>query len=193
MRNYPHQFYFYEIMKKTVLIIIAFVFVFNSCSIRGNFKGLYSYYYKTKKESPDLFIESSTNICNLKYSKNIYIINGKVLKNCLRNEDKSLVYIWGAKCSSKICIPLNSLQEYCDKNNIALYVVAEYYDSEQMKKEYNMNKPILGIDTEYYKTNLTKKYLDAFMNDIAGKNYSNKRYIYFEKGQLKDIQEEINL
>ncbi|MCJ7934711.1 MAG: hypothetical protein MUW56_14060 [Chryseobacterium sp.] len=182
-------------MKKLFTILLSAIFLcsLNSCKINGNFKGLYSYYETTKKENPGLFIKNDNKICSLKYSKNIFIINGKSLKDCLQEDDKSLVYIWGPKCSSKVCIPLSSVQEYCTRKNIRLYIVAEYFDSEMMNKEYAIERPILGIDTEYYKTNLTKKYLTAFINDIAQTNYSEKRYLYFEKGELKDVQEEILL
>ena len=67
---------------------------------------------------------------------------------------------------SKVCIPLNVIQEICNKKNIQLYIVAEYYDLELMNKEYNISSPILGIDTDYYKTNLTSKYVKNFIKDI---------------------------
>lgn len=180
-------------MKKILLISALLLFLLNSCHISGSFKGLYSYYNKTKKESPDLLLKSSTDICSLTYSSNVYIINGQNLKNCLKQEDKSMVFIWAPKCTSRVCIPLDVVQEYCTKNHITLSVVAEYYDSELMKKVYNIKKPIFGIDTEFYQTSLTDRYLNAFMNDIAQTNYSNKRYLYFEKGVLKNMIDELDL
>ncbi|MFC6269598.1 hypothetical protein [Frigoriflavimonas asaccharolytica] len=163
-----------------------------SCQINGNFKGLYSYYETTRKQNPNLFIKNEGNICSLPNCQNVYITNGKQLSNCLKNKEKSLIYIWGPKCTSKICIPLDIVQKICTKKNIKLYIVAEYYDSEMMDKKYNIEYPIFGIDTEYYKTNVTKKYLNSFLNDLSAEIQVENRYLYFEEGKFVKSYEDLN-
>lgn len=177
-------------MKNNYLIIFfysSFVFLLiSSCSIKGNFKGLYSYYNSTKSERPEMLIsvDKSTSVCEIKQTNipKIYIINGTQLKQCLLKE-KALIYIWGPKCSSKICVPLEILQRDCNTKGIDLYIVAEYYDTEQMELKYDIKRPIFGIDIEYYKTSLTSKYLSKFIYDItATVDESNNRFFYFEDG-----------
>lgn len=170
-------------MKKVLIILFVISQFITSCSIRGNFKGLYSYYKSEKKLSPNLF-KKNGQICQLNYDQNVYITNGILLKKCLMNDDKSLVYIWGPRCQSKVCIPLDTIQEICNKKGIKLYVVAEYYDSELMSEKYELKTPIFGIDTEYYKTNLTKKYTQKFIEDIKAPKEVYDRYLYFEKGNF---------
>lgn len=169
------------------IIFFCFSLAFISCTIKGNFKGLYSYYDSTKSERPELLIslEDSTSVCEMKQTNipKIYIINGNQLKNCLNLNLKSLIYIWGPKCSSKICVPLEILQHDCYIKGIDLYIVAEYYDTELMELKYDINRPIFGIDIKYYKSSLTSKYLSKFIYDITGKiEESDNRFFYFENG-----------
>jgi len=128
-------------------------------------QGLYSYYDKVQGQKPNLIIKSEKVICLIKQidKPKIYVVNGKEIKNCIENTKKdALVYIWGPKCKSKICYPLNIIQSECDENNIELYIVAEYYDSELMDIHYNIKNPIYGIDIDYYKKKLSSKYLSKF-------------------------------
>ena len=174
-------------MKKYILIL-PFLLIY-SCTIKGNFKGLYSYYSITKKENPNLFINSNNInvICNKDFKNDnnvIYITNGLTLKECLNSNEKSIVYIWGAKCKSKICYPLEVIQNYCNKNNFKLYIVSEYYDSEGMSRNHDIETNILAVDTKHYNTDLTKKYLNLFFNDVDKNiDYNNleNKYLYFEK------------
>jgi len=170
---------------KKLIILISVIFI--SC-IQGSFKGLYSYYEKTLKEKPEIFINTNNlDSINGKHSKlenYVFIINGKDLKKCLKESDKSFIYIWGPKCSSKVCYPLELINNYCKKNKVSLFIVAEYYDTESMSFNYELDKNILAIDTKYYNTNLTSKYLNLFLNDIDNTlDYDTipGRYLYFEK------------
>ena len=86
------------------------------------------------------------------------------------------------------------MQSTCDLKNIELYIVAEYYDSEKMKIKYNIKRPIIGIDTEYYKTSLTSKYVNRFLNDIDSNikwNDFSNRCLYFENGKFIKSYESI--
>ena len=54
-----------------------------------------------------------------------------------------------------------------------------------MNKIYNIEEPIIAIDTKYYKSNLTSIYLKKFIADLTSKtNIQNKRFLLFKKGQF---------
>jgi hypothetical protein len=175
-------------MKNKLLILILLSFFINSCTIKGNFKGLYSYYENTKKEKQELFINLDVNdsVCvnESKPKDKIYIINGSQLKDCLRKNKKSIVYVWDLKCKSKICYPLELIQSHCNKNNLSLFIIAEYYDAEIMSYKYDINKNILAVDTKYYKSNLVSNYMDKFLKDID-ENLYYKNYSIYDISQNK--------
>jgi hypothetical protein len=134
---------------------------------------------------PNLFIKldsSDTLLFNTSIEKNkIYIINGIHLKKCLAKKNKSIVYFWDLNCKSKICYPLELIQAHCKKNNLSLFVVAEYYDAKIMSNEFEIDNNILAVNTKYYKSSLVNKYLTRFLIDIDSKlKYKNlNRYLYF--------------
>lgn len=174
-------------MNKYKYLLVLSIY-FSSCSISGSFQGLYGYQKKVTKIDSNLIQKSKEDICLISTPRDpiIYRINGKDLRKCINNTPKALLYIWRPNCSSKICIPLNNLQKICTNNNMELFIVAEYYDYEKMIKKYEINKPIWGIDCKFYKSNLTKKYLQRFINDITESNesYENDYFYYFESGKL---------
>jgi hypothetical protein len=157
----------------------------------GSFRGLNSYYKKSFKENPSIYskLESFQSICevNKKNAKtNVIIINGKHLNDCIKTTNKALIYRWGSKCKSTICYPPEIVQSVCNSENIQLFVVAEYYDNEAMMIDYAIDKPIFGIDTKYYKSYLTDKYLARFLNDLNVAKETTNRYLYFENGEFKE-------
>ncbi len=174
-------------MKNKILLLLLLLTVFNSCvTAKSDFKGLYSYYKSTNESNPELFVKmkSSDSICDNKLKNNdkIYIVNGTQLKECLNKSEKSIVYFWSPKCKSEVCFPLEIIQAFCSKNNLSLFIVAEYYDAEMMASKYDLERNILAVDTEYYKTNLVSRYVNRFMKNIdTDLEYKNlHRYLYFE-------------
>lgn len=168
-------------------LLFASLLILSSCKINGTLQGLVSNYKKTKNENPNLLVKlnDSSNVCmSLTQNNNsVLIINGKQLKQCLSENKKALLYIWEPKCKSKFCYDLNTLQKRCDEAGFELYIIAEYYDSPLMGKKYELKRPILGIDTKYYHSNMTAKYTSRFFSDLmAEEEKSDKRLIYFEKG-----------
>lgn len=94
-----------------------------------------------------------------------------------------MVYYWQPSCQSEICIPIYAVDQYCQENDIALYVVSKYYHNEIMAKESYSNYPIIGIDTKYYKTNLTSKYIPKFYADLGIENTIDNFFL-FENSKL---------
>ncbi|GGW75501.1 hypothetical protein DFQ11_1254 [Winogradskyella epiphytica] len=177
------------------IILLNMLFLNTSCGIKGGFQGLYSYYNKSKKINPNLFIipDPLKTICELTKSDTakVYLINGKDLKKCLDKKQDVIVYIWGPKCKSKICYPLDILQEMCNENNIELYIVAEYYDVKLMEINYNIENPIFGINTKYYDSNLTSKYLTEFIKDLTLQDNIENRFFHFKQGNFINSFESI--
>lgn len=162
------------------------IILLSSCSINGSFKGLYSYYEKTQKEKPNLIIsnQNSNTLCNIKNDSiaRIYTINGYNLKNCIANQVKTICYIWAPRCKGKFCYSLNAVQNKCKSLSSDLFIVSEYYDSEMMSIKYNLDKPIFGIDTKYYKSDLTSNYMSNFIKDLTAKDKVNGRFLLFKNG-----------
>ena len=170
--------------------LIIFTILLNSCgfiSINGSLQGITSYYDSTIEINPNLItrLNDSISICDIEPSDSIKVVltNGKEIKKCIAQYDKAIVYIWSPYCSSKYCYSPTLLQYECDKNNIELFIVAEYFDSKKMTVNYSLNKPIFGIDIKYYKSNLTSKYLSKFIFDLTLEEKEvTKDLIYFNNG-----------
>ncbi|WP_297334058.1 hypothetical protein [Flavobacterium sp.] len=187
-------------MKKNSLlafIVICLLFSTVSCiSVKApEIVGFVSKYKKTDKKYPGLLIKTNPGeaVCNLTTAETpkVYIINGLQLKDCLKDYKKAIVYIWDPHCASEQCISPTLLQQYCNEQDTELFVVAEYYDGKEMAQFYDINHPIFGIDTEYYKTNFTDRYTRLFSEDLAIKaaKDSYSRMHYFENGEYKGFGE----
>jgi hypothetical protein len=184
-------------MKKSTFLGIIVLMFCTACSIKGSFQGLYSYYSKTKAQDPQLLIvpDTSTSLCDLNKpdTPRITVINGSMLKECIKTNNKVVVYLWAPRCKSKLCYSLNFLQQKCDMKGVVLYIVAEYYDTQLMQINYKINKPISGIDVKYYNSNKTSKYLPKFIYDLTSRSDMDGRLMYFEDGvfkkSLKTIEE----
>lgn len=174
------------------MILNLLLLLLSSCQlikIKGptDLRGFYSYYNKTKEDYPNLLVKTDSiiDICVLEYSvkPKVYIINALQLKECLNSCNDAIVYIWDPHCPSDQCVAPNLLQAYCDENNAQLFVVAKYYDGEELVQYYDIEKPIFGIDTEYYKSDLIKKYTTLFENDLGAYDNESSRMLLFEKGK----------
>ena len=174
---------------KKILILLLFIYLFSSCHINGALQGMYSYYKRTNKVAPNLIniLPPNSNICDIKSNggPKVYAITGKQLFSCISNLPKAIIYIWSPKCKSKFCYSLDYVQNIANLHNTDLYIVSEYYDSYFFNVSYNIKNPILGINTESYKTNLTRKYMRKFYSALKIKNNENYRILYFEFGILK--------
>lgn len=172
-------------MNKIFFVLIAFYLLLTACSIHGNFEGLYSYYKQTKEKTPALLVDTDTtmHICSLVNAgtPKVYIVNGSQLKNCIKENDV-VVYIWRPRCTGAACYSLNLIQKKCDALHKDLFIVAECYDSELMGMNYNIKRPILGIDTRHYHSDVTSRYLSRFLHDLTSKENITGRVLFFQKG-----------
>ncbi|MFN2428820.1 MAG: hypothetical protein ABR574_02310 [Cryomorphaceae bacterium] len=160
-----------------------------SCTINGSFQGLRSYYPESIKLNPDLFVhlDDGQLICDTEEShrQKVVIATAEQVKDCLQ-PDSSVVYIWGANCKGSFCKSLNESQEMANQARANLFIVAEYYDAELMDLNYKINHPIIGVDTEYYKSEWTKTYLSKFLTELAEEktSHSGGRFLVFVDGEM---------
>lgn len=157
------------------------------CTINGSFQGLRSYYPKSLKEKPDLFVhsEGSSAFCEDPplYRHKVAVINASELRSCIK-EPLNIIYLWQPNCSGSACISLNASQHIADSVGADLFVVAQYYDVDMMDLNHAIRHPILGIDTEYYGSDWTDKYLNAFLEDLLKKKTEIGMFILFENGEF---------
>ncbi len=66
-----------------------------------------------------------------------------------------------------------------------------------MEVSYKTERPIFGIDTKYYRTNLTSKYLRKFRNEQTNTSVPNGHFLMFKNGSfyktfsdIEDIDQE---
>lgn len=172
-------------MKKGILFF-SIALISQSCTFNGTLQGIFGYQKKSTSDAPEIFNKNSDLSINCEKTEEtnykVEITNGLELKKCLSKYPKAVVYIWHPKCQSKICYPLEIVQQECDAKGIELFIVSEYFDITLMKKNYKLKRNIFAIDTKYYKSIRTKKYLEKFISDIAGKRDNYNNFIYYEKG-----------
>jgi len=182
-----------RIMRRLFTILITSLLLY-SCSIHGSFRGLYSYYHQTKKDCPGLAIQPLNSIAiQGQDSAVIYLINGIDLSRLLKKSDDAVVYIWKPNCIGQYCYSLNHIQELCTAKGLDLFVVAEYYDCTMMQLTYELERPLYGIDTPYYRSNRTSKYRGRFLKDIQPEMSLQGSFLKFRSGvfvsSFKDISD----
>jgi hypothetical protein len=181
---------------KIYYLVLSIILLFLSCKINVN--GVKSNYTKSKSEKETFFLleQEYGSICEISDTnkeKHVYIANGKNLNECLKKKENVIVYIWEPHCKSKVCYPLNYIELKCDENKAELYVIAEYYNTKLMLAENDLKSLIIGVDTKYYGTNITSKYLSKFIYDLTGENKTNGRYLKFQKGKFVNSFKDLNL
>ena len=160
-----------------------------SCAIKGNFKGLFSYFDSTKNDIPANFILFDTLISykTKDYSSpKICIINGSELLKVLKKYENSIVYIWKPNCKSYTCIPIEVMENISLKKNYNLFVVSEYYDTNAMNLLYGTRNIIFAINTKYYNSNFTKVYLNKFFLDLKTNCAINHQFLLFNRDVFKE-------
>lgn len=123
----------------------------------------------------------------------IYEISGPQLLNELNTNNKSMVYIFANGCSSENCLPLNQVEYYAEDYGYKLYLVMSGYSSLKATTSQTFDTPLFAINTEYYETNKSRKYLRAFRKDLGYDEFVRKNdrlgsYMFFEGDSLVDLK-----
>lgn len=183
------------------LLVALIIMTVSAChsSLKGPplRQGIFSYYKESYKLCPELFEIGSESPCKKRkneYAK-VILIDGPELKKCIDSENVVLVYLWRPNCRSGNCIALNRLQSYCSKKQIELFVVAEYFDVDEMKRDFSLDKYIFAINPTYYSSDLQSRYIKAFIVDLTSLKLSKEegRFLLFKNtsffGQYSNLDQ----
>ncbi|MCK9452988.1 MAG: hypothetical protein M0Q90_14940 [Bacteroidales bacterium] len=127
----------------------------------------------------------------------IYEINGKALREELKNHPKSIVYIFANGCSSDFCKPLQVYENFANEHDYRLFMVMIGYANLDKTMEQQFSSPLYAIDTDYYETRISYKYNRYFENDFQGLetkakqgDYAGSLY-FFEGDSLVEVRREL--
>ncbi|PCJ64088.1 MAG: hypothetical protein COA58_13965 [Bacteroidetes bacterium] len=171
-------------MKKSIYYLSILVLI-SSCQIYGITND-----YEKLSEDERSRVKELDSFSNTE-SRNIYEINGQQLKKELKNNEKSIVYIFANGCSSEYCVPLPYLENYAEENDYKLYMIMSGYAFLYTTLDQSFTSPLYSIDQEYYGTKYSSKCYRMFVNDITGKPLGDKikakdyaSFFFFKNGIL---------
>lgn len=171
-------------MKYLIFLFTSSIII--SCSVNG-FTNDYGKLSTTQKSS----IKELENFSSLN-SEHIYLINGSQLKTELKNNEKSLVYIFTNGCKSKYCKPLFIYENFARENGYKLYLVMDGFKDLEETTKQPLKSNLFAIDSKYYNTNIRSSYNSKFENELLQRYKSYKsEYLgnlyFFEKDNLVTI------
>jgi hypothetical protein len=176
-------------MLKPIICFISF-FILSGCIITHT-PGFYHGYDQLTEEEKNtvVFTQADSSICMLNQNGKVYAVTGRQLSECLKKNNKSIIYRWGPNCSSKECILISACQDFCNSGNYNLYVVADYYDLDKMEVQNVSDFPILVANHKYYGKNYANKLNKYFIKDLLmgatiDKGDKYKRFMFFEGDKL---------
>lgn len=181
-------------MKILKYFFFCLFFILSSCIefVRGNY---YDKIDTSKKTIIRKYSESNKISANY-----IYEITGEQLLKELNKHKKSLVYIFANWCSSETCLPLKTIIDYANNNDLQLYLIMSSYYKVDISLAQNVNIPLYAINAEYYGNTKNEKYIELFKKDIGYNNFvknENEKwmgnYIIFNNDSIIDIKSKIVL
>ena len=146
-------------MKKLLYYSIIILF-FNSCQVCG-----------VTNDYDKLTDEQLTHLAPFTSFKEavpgkVYEINASLLKEEMKLQPKSLVYVFANWCTSSDCLPLSVYQNYAEKNGYNLYLVMTgYWDLNKSLKQ-NIELPLYTIEPVFYNTKYSSAYVRKFSNEL---------------------------
>ncbi len=165
-------------------------------SLDGSMGGLVSRRSTVAKEHPTFILNEYPPLCELNYSDyegHILAATGQQLAKCIDASPAALLYLWQPNCKAEACVSLSVAQDFADAHNLDLFVVAEYYDYERTVLAHQVNRPIIGINTQQYKSNKTKKYLKRFYADLGIKQEEMNRFVVFVYGEASHFASSLDM
>jgi len=155
-------------MKKLLYYSIIILF-FNSCQVCG-----------VTNDYDKLTDEQLTHLAPFTSFKEavpgkVYEINAKVLKEEMKGQPKSLVYIFANGCTSSHCMQLSVFKDYADKNGYNLYLVMSGYWNLDKTLKQNIELPLYTISPAYYNTKYSLTYMRKFENELMDIPVETKR------------------
>ncbi|MBP6184900.1 MAG: hypothetical protein KA479_08145 [Saprospiraceae bacterium] len=157
--------------------------------------GKYSGFEHTSKLYPGLIQKSNPINCNSKTDLEpmVCIANGLDIRSCIQKEEKAIVYLWHPTCKGPNCIAPTIIQSICKSNNVELFIVARSYRFETLDLIEPLDRPVFGIDTKYYSTDVVADYVPLFFSELLGKDIiiGTESYFLFERGKLMTISDRL--
>jgi hypothetical protein len=153
-------------MREKTAILVVSGLALTSCIIT-NTPGFHSGYEKLSAVEQERvqFVAIGQPVLETNHQL-IYAVTAKNLLGAMQRGDTTLVYIWSPRCYGRQCASLQSVQSICTKKGYHLYVVAEYYDMEQINLQPLTESPLLTINHLRYKTDFCGKYTRLFTNEL---------------------------
>lgn len=176
---------------KNILLYLSLFVLLSSC----RFYGITNDYSTLSNEEKQL-IDTCVSFDNLE-PKKIYVINGKQLKNEIKNNENSMVYIFTNGCPSEYCFPMSVYESYAKENDIKLYLVMTGYASLQETLQQKFESPLFAIDYDYYETKYRSTAVRKFENDLRERpsDFKDKNYegniLFFKKDKLIEVMNEL--
>ena len=174
---------------KLLLIILSLSFV--GCIPRKKLiHGLTCEYYSLATDK-NRVIFGTENFKEIPLDSSFYTINGNVLLEDIKENEKSLVYLWDPRCGGEYCYSLKWIEEYSSNKGIKFYAIPIFIDIDMMDIHQGITTPITPIDFKFYKSIFCSRYIKKFLNDVVNKEnevlFQNKgRYFWIEKDSLID-------
>ncbi|MBO7445598.1 MAG: hypothetical protein J6T86_04235 [Bacteroidales bacterium] len=180
-------------MKKSLLYLLVAVTI-QSCAIYHT-PGFNSGYRRlTAEEQNKVCFVSSVDEIPDQNDGRIMAVTAKQLSALLTRTENALLYLWSPHCSSSVCIPLSTIQDDCDKANLQLYVLTEYYTDAFMQNDF-LTHPMLSVDELHYKTSYCNSYMKRFLSELIPndkkESVSHHRFLLFSKGRLVESYEKM--
>lgn len=146
-------------MKKFLLYLLVAVTI-QSCAIVHT-PGFNSGYKRlTAEEQHKICFVSSVDEIPDHNDGRIMAITADQLSVLLKKHENTLLYLWSPHCSSSVCIPLSTIQDDCDKANLQLYVLTEYYTDALLQSDF-LSHTMLSVNEFYYKNKLLQLLYEA--------------------------------
>jgi len=154
---------------KNILLFSFIILLLNSCQVAGVTND-----FDKLSEAQVANLAPFTSFKEAVPGK-VYEINAGLLKEEMKEQHKSLVYVFANWCTSKECLPLSVYKHYADKNGYNLYLVMSgYWDIDKTLKQ-KIGLPLYTIDPAYYNTKYSLTYLRKFENELMGIPIETKR------------------
>ena len=153
-----------------------------------------AYEYLTEEQQDKIVKFESTN-ASLDKNK-IYEISGSQLKDLIKSNERSMIYIFTSGCKSEDCVPLSVMENYAQKNNYHLYLVLSDYNKLELTTSQKINSQLYSINADSYNLKNSTKYLRAFKKDlhyydVSGGEKFVGNILFFKKDSLVEIKKSV--
>lgn len=178
------------------VVLICGIFFFSEACVVVEIQGprpkvrdiIYGDYVESQRLTPQAFIEYDGSQCpdgNLD-SHQLYLMTGEQLRDCMKEDSVSILYLWSFGCSSPDCVSPELVQSFSDRYNAELYVLSLRYKVAYLSSNISIELPLFAINTRYYATEIESRYQKLFFRDLLARKTDRPQGLYyvFRHGQF---------